>query len=65
VKDPALYDRMVFIAVPTSGEVRVESLADDIAWYQANGYLEAAPDLGRSIDGRFAAYARERLGPYQ
>jgi NitT/TauT family transport system substrate-binding protein len=65
VKDPALYDRMVFIAVPTSGEVRVESLADDIAWYQANGYLEAAPDLSRSVDGQFAAYARERLGPYQ
>jgi NitT/TauT family transport system substrate-binding protein len=64
VKDPALYDRMVFIAVPTGGEVRVESLADDIAWYQANGYLEAAPDLSRSVDGRFAAYARERLGPY-
>ncbi|HLH23269.1 MAG TPA: ABC transporter substrate-binding protein [Chloroflexota bacterium] len=65
VKDPALYDRMVFIAVPTSGEVDVKSLADDIAWYQANGYLEAAPDLSRSVDGRFAAYARERLGPYQ
>jgi NitT/TauT family transport system substrate-binding protein len=65
VKDPALYDRMVFISVPTSGEVRMASLADDIAWYQAHGYLEAAPDLSRSVDGQFAAYARERLGPYE
>ena len=54
---------MVFIRIPTSGEVKVESLAVDIAWYQANGYLQTAPDLARVVDTQFAAYARERLGP--
>jgi NitT/TauT family transport system substrate-binding protein len=64
VKDPALYDRMQFTAISTSGELNLDALQHDLAWYQANGYVETAPDLARVIDGRFAAYVRERLGPY-
>ena len=64
VKDPALYDKMSFTGAYTSGEVSLETLQHDMAWYQANGYLEAAPDLNRIVDTRFAEYARQRLGPY-
>jgi NitT/TauT family transport system substrate-binding protein len=64
VKDPALYDKMSFTGAYTSGEVSLDTLRHDMNWYQANGYLEAQPDLSRIVDTRFADYARQRLGPY-
>jgi NitT/TauT family transport system substrate-binding protein len=64
VKTPSLYDRMQFTAAATGGELSMESLRHDLAWYQANGYVETAPDLNQVVDTRFAEYARQRLGPY-
>jgi ABC-type nitrate/sulfonate/bicarbonate transport system substrate-binding protein len=65
IKDPALYEKMVYVKIPASGEVDVHSLQEDLAWFQAKGAVQDAPDLARVVDTRFTDYAVQRLGAYR
>ena len=65
VKDPALYDKVTWDYMNPDGYLNVETLARDLDWYVANGYLTEKPDLNRLVDHSFADYAVRVLGPYQ
>lgn len=65
IKDPALYDKIVWIKLPTSGETNVEALREDVAWLAAQGAVPRVPDLTTLVDTTFTDYAVERLGPYR
>jgi NitT/TauT family transport system substrate-binding protein len=65
VKDASLYDRMVAVKYPTSGELPLTTLQEDLAWLVAHGTVSQAPDLASVIDTHFTDYAIQRLGAYQ
>jgi len=62
-QDRAVYDRMTFPYIDPDGYPNRESLAYDVDWLFANGYLPAKPDLARIVDSQFVDYAIQRLGP--
>jgi len=65
VKDPALYDKVTWDYMNPDGYLNVETLARDMDWYVANGYLPEKPDINRLVDNSFADYAVSVLGNYQ
>jgi NitT/TauT family transport system substrate-binding protein len=65
IKDPALYDKIVWIKLPTAGETNVEALHEDVAWLAAQGAVPRVPDLATLVDTTFTDYAVQRLGPYR
>ncbi|HZS01575.1 MAG TPA: ABC transporter substrate-binding protein [Chloroflexota bacterium] len=63
VQDRSLYATMVPHQVDRNGQVNRESLAADLDWYAAHGYLTGEkPDLNTVIDMRFVDYALGQLG---
>ena len=62
VRDAALYATMVPHRVDRNGQVNRESLAADLDWYAARGYLSQRPDLSAVIDLSFLDYALGQLG---
>jgi len=64
VKDPSLYDRMVFQGIDPDGRVNRESIEGDMRYYVATGQLPAPVDLDQLLDSRFTDYAVQVLGPY-
>ena len=63
VRDPALYATMIPHRVDRNGQVNRESLAADLDWYAAHGYLTGErPDLNTVIDTSFLDYAVGQLG---
>jgi len=63
VRDAALYAAMIPHRVDRNGQVNRESLANDLDWYAAHGYLNRErPDLNTVIDTSFLDYALAQLG---
>jgi NitT/TauT family transport system substrate-binding protein len=65
VKDPAMYDRIVFAKVAPNGELRLESLQETLDWLHAKGFVKQPPPLDKIVDFSFAEYATNKLGRYQ
>jgi NitT/TauT family transport system substrate-binding protein len=65
VKDAALYDKVTWDYMNPDGYINAETLARDMDWYVANGYLTEKPDVARIVDNSFADYAVRALGKYQ
>jgi len=65
VKDAALYDKVTWDYMNPDGYINAETLARDMDWYVANGYLTDKPDVARLVDNSFADYAVRTLGKYQ
>jgi NitT/TauT family transport system substrate-binding protein len=65
VKDPTLYDKVTWDYMNPDGYINADTLARDMDWYVANGYLTEKPDLNRVVDNSFADYAVRTLGKYQ
>ena len=62
--DAKLYDEMGFAYEDPDGRIDVDSLADQMRWYVAMGYLPAPVDVAALVDSSLAAEAVARLGPY-
>jgi NitT/TauT family transport system substrate-binding protein len=63
VREPAAYATLLPHRVDRNGQVNRESLANDLDYYAARGYLDREkPDLGAVIDGSFVEYALGQLG---
>jgi NitT/TauT family transport system substrate-binding protein len=65
IKEPALYDKMIFPKVAPSGEVRMASLQETLDWFRTKGVVKAVVDLSKVVDQRFTTSALKRLGPFQ
>jgi NitT/TauT family transport system substrate-binding protein len=61
IKDPALYDKMVFTQVPTSGEIDKQTLEEVAAWFRSQGAITEMPDLNKVVDTDFTTYAAQQL----
>jgi NitT/TauT family transport system substrate-binding protein len=65
LRDPALWERMVWTAIDPNGRVNADSIVDTQAWYRRHGMLQSDADLRPFIDASFVDWAVERLGPTQ
>lgn len=62
VKDPSLYERMSMAQFDPNGQVDMESVRQDLAWFVENGYVKAPPDAGKLPDMSYLDYAVARNG---
>jgi NitT/TauT family transport system substrate-binding protein len=65
LKDAALYRKMVPNGINPDGRVNLDSLRKDLAFYQAQGYLEKPVAAESAVDMSFVDHALKTLGPYQ
>jgi NitT/TauT family transport system substrate-binding protein len=64
VKDRAVYDQMVVPGFNPNGQLNLESMERQQAWYLAHGLQTAPADVNSLIDYSFVRYAVEQLGEY-
>jgi len=65
VKKPELYDKMVMPGLNPDGEVNVEGMKADMAWFQSKGYLKETVDVNKVVDTSFVDAALKQLGRYR
>jgi NitT/TauT family transport system substrate-binding protein len=65
IRDPALWDRLVWTAIDPNGRVNTASILETQAWYRRNNMLQGDFDLRPFVDSSFAEWAVQQLGPYQ
>jgi NitT/TauT family transport system substrate-binding protein len=65
VKDPAVYDQMRPAGLDPDGKLALQSMQDDVAYYQQVGLVREQVDLSQLIDTSYQEYAVQRLGPYR
>ncbi len=65
IKDPALYDKMTLLKLPTSGELQLDRLQQALDWFIQAGAVPQPPDLSQLIVTEFTDYASRLLGPYR
>jgi NitT/TauT family transport system substrate-binding protein len=65
IKDPAVYKAITPTGVNPDGRVNVQSLADDFAFYHAQGLIESDIKLDPLVDQSFVEAAVRELGPYR
>jgi NitT/TauT family transport system substrate-binding protein len=63
--DPALYANIGLTAMNPNGDVSVESLSADLAWYVEQGFVPEPFDVRVGIDTSFAEHAVQVLGLYE
>ncbi len=64
IKEPSLYEQMVPSGIDPDGNMNLDGLEYDQAWYLERGYLREKIDLSRLVDFRYRDAALERLGRY-
>jgi NitT/TauT family transport system substrate-binding protein len=62
LKDPALIDRVGPTGLNPDGYVSKPTLAQDVDWWVARGYVKTRVDVAQVVDDSFVDYAIERLG---
>jgi NitT/TauT family transport system substrate-binding protein len=65
VKDPAVYDLLRPPGLDPDGKLALDSMRDDVAYYQQTGLVREQVDLSQLIDTSYQEYAVQQLGPYQ
>ncbi|HLH23450.1 MAG TPA: ABC transporter substrate-binding protein [Chloroflexota bacterium] len=65
IKDPAAYERMRPAGLNPDGTLAVQSIRDDLAYYERTGSVREAVDLSQVVDTSFQEFALGQLGPYQ
>ena len=64
LKDPPLYERMAPAGLNPDGYVNMASLASDVDWWLAHGYIKTPTDPATVVDHSFVDLAIGRLGRY-
>jgi NitT/TauT family transport system substrate-binding protein len=65
IKDPATYEKMRPAGLNPDGRVTLDSMRNDLAYYERTGQVTARVDLARAVDNQFVEYAVQQLGPYR
>ncbi len=64
LKDTRIYDEMSYPMIDPNGALNLDSIADQLSWYVANGEMHHGMDLSRVVDQSIARSAVDRLGLY-
>jgi NitT/TauT family transport system substrate-binding protein len=65
LKDPAVYDKMVWFGLDPNGRLFKDSILDFQQWLRDNGTLDQIVPWEQLVDTRFVDEAVKELGPYQ
>jgi NitT/TauT family transport system substrate-binding protein len=65
VKDPKDYEQMRPAGLDPDGKVNLDSIRQDLDYYERTGLVPTPVDLAKVIDMSFQEYALQVLGPYQ
>jgi len=64
VKDPTLYDRMSWNYINPNCSLNLDTLASDLDWYAANGFLPPL-SIRQVVNNSYCEFAIQQLGKYQ
>lgn len=64
LKDRPVYDKMGLPGLDPNGGVLEADLGEQQDWYLANQYQTDRIEMQTALDGQYAAYAVQQLGPY-
>jgi len=65
VKDPKDYDQMRPAGLNPDGVLALQSVRDDLAYYEQTGQVRERVDVSKVLDTSFQEFALRQLGPYQ
>jgi ABC-type nitrate/sulfonate/bicarbonate transport system substrate-binding protein len=65
VKDPRDYEQMRPAGLDPDGQLKLQGIREDLAYYERAGLVREPVDLARVVDTSFQEFAVQRLGPYQ
>lgn len=65
VKDPGLYERMVFPGLDPNGALNTAGMAYDVKWWVSHDRMKEAVDVAKAVDTSFTDYAVKQLGRYR
>jgi NitT/TauT family transport system substrate-binding protein len=65
IKDAAIYKAITPTGMNPDGKVNVQSLADDLAFYQEQGLITGDIKAEQVVDNTFVDAAVQELGPYK
>jgi NitT/TauT family transport system substrate-binding protein len=65
IKEPKDYDQMRPAGIDPDGKLAVQSIRDDLQYYERAGLVRDPIDLSRVVDTSFQEFAVLQLGPYQ
>jgi len=65
VKDPKDYDLMRPAGLNPDGVLALQSIREDLAYYERMGQVPERVDVSKVLDSSFQEYALRQLGPYQ
>jgi NitT/TauT family transport system substrate-binding protein len=65
IKEPAIYKAITPTGMNPDGKVNVQSLADDLAFYQQQGLITGDIKADQVVDHSFVDAALKELGPYK
>jgi NitT/TauT family transport system substrate-binding protein len=65
MRDPALYDQMVYPYLNPNGYVNADSIRSDFEWFRRDGQIEGRVDVDTVLDNTYVDYALDRLGRYE
>ena len=62
MKDPSLYGRIEWSYMDPNGDIEIDNLRDQVAWFAQQGELPKAVTVEQMVDRRFVDYAQQKLG---
>jgi NitT/TauT family transport system substrate-binding protein len=65
MRDPALYDRIVYPYLNPNGYVNADSIRSDFEWFRRDGQIEGRVDVDAVLDNSYVDDALGRLGRYE
>jgi NitT/TauT family transport system substrate-binding protein len=65
VKDRAVYEQIRPAGLDPDGKLALQSMQDDVAYYQQTGLVREQVDLSQLVDTSYQEDAVQRLGPYR
>jgi NitT/TauT family transport system substrate-binding protein len=65
IKDPQIYRQIGVHTVDPDGRINLDSLREDLAYFQAEGLIEGRPVLTDAVDSTIAESAVRAIGPFK
>lgn len=65
IESDEIWDKMIPAGINPDGFLNIESLAQDMKWYQEHGFIDKICDIEKAVDHTFVEKALVSLGKYE
>jgi len=65
ITSDAIWNIMTPVGLNPDGYLNLESLEDDISWYEKNGFIDKVPSITQVVDYQYVEYTLKQIGKYE